>query len=74
MARRRQPIQTRLAKRLRALRVEHELSQMDMVREYGFSLSHYQRMERGVLDPRLTTLEKLADAFGTTVCELLAGV
>lgn len=47
---------------------------MDMVREYGFSLSHYQKMERGVLDPRLTTLEKLADAFGTTVCELLAGV
>lgn len=69
MARRRQPIQTRLAKRLRTLRAEHELSQMD-----GFSLSHFQKMDRGVLDPRLTTLEKLADAFGTTVCELLAGV
>ena len=43
----------RLGRRCRALRDERKISQMDM---HGFSLSHYQKIERGVLDPRLSTL------------------
>jgi transcriptional regulator with XRE-family HTH domain len=70
-----QPLQARLARRLRELRDEHGLSQMDMVRDYGWSLSHYQKLERGVLDPRITTLERLAEeAYGLTLAELLDGV
>jgi len=42
-----------------------------MVRDHGFSLSHYQKLERGTLDPRLSTLLKLAGAFGVRVSELV---
>jgi transcriptional regulator with XRE-family HTH domain len=42
-----------------------------MVRDHGFSLSHYQKIERGVLDPRLGTLKRIADAFGVPLSELV---
>jgi len=39
-----------------------------------FSLPHYQKIERGELDPRLATIKRLADAFGITMSELLNGL
>ena len=67
-------LKEKLGTRLRQLRKRCSLSQLDMVREHDFSLSHYQKMERGVLDPRLSTLKKLAAAFGVSLSELLRGV
>ncbi|MDX2022512.1 MAG: helix-turn-helix transcriptional regulator [Deltaproteobacteria bacterium] len=64
-------IEQRLAKRLRALRAEMGLSQMDLVRDHGWNLSHYQKLERGVIDPKLTTLVRLAKDFGVTLAEML---
>lgn len=64
----------RLGKRCRQLREDRGLSQLDMVRKHGFSLSHYQKIERGVLDARLSTLQRVAEAFGIGVSELLKGV
>lgn len=61
----------RFGKRCRKLRHEAGLSQLDMVRDHGFSLSHYQKLERGALDPRLSTLMKLAESFGISVAELV---
>lgn len=72
MGRRATP-QERLGKRIRQLRLANELSQMDMVRNFEFSLSHFQKQERGDLDPRLSTLRKLAKAFKVSVSELVAG-
>ncbi|MFC1482489.1 helix-turn-helix domain-containing protein [Myxococcota bacterium] len=69
-----QKLQQRLAQRCRQLRAERGLSQMDMVRQFEFSLSHYQKIERGVLDCRLTTLDRLADCFELTLSDLLEGV
>jgi hypothetical protein len=37
-------------------------------------LSHYQKIERGDLDPRLMTLKKLAGCFDVTLSELLRGL
>lgn len=45
-----------------------------MVRYYDWTLSHYQRIERGVLDVRLSTMQKLAECFGITLSQLLRGV
>ena len=45
-----------------------------VVRQFEFSLSHYQKIERGVLDPRLTTLAKLAQVYNVSVSVLLKGV
>jgi len=67
-------LQARLASRLKELRAERHVSQLDMVRFHGFSLSHYQKIERGVLDPKLSTIAKVADALGITLSELLAGI
>lgn len=50
------------------------MSQMDLVRDHGFSLSHYQKIERGVLDPRLSTLKAIAKAFDVPVSELVEGL
>ena len=61
----------RFGKRCRKLRHEAGLSQLDMVRDHGFSLSHYQKIERGALDPRLSTLKKLAESFGISVAEFV---
>ena len=67
-------LQARLGRRCRKLRQERGLSQLDMVRHFEFSLSHYQKIERGDLDPRASTLQRLAEAFGMTMSELLHGV
>lgn len=68
------PIQVRFGERCRQLRRKLGLSQMDMVRHHDWSLSHYQKIERGALDTRLTTVERLAMTFKVTVAELFEGV
>lgn len=60
--------------RCRTVRQGRGLSQLDMVRHHGFSLSHYQKIERGVLDARLSTLSKLAESFNLSLSDLLKGV
>lgn len=47
------------------------MSQMDVVLKAGFSMSHYQKIERGVQDPRISTMCKLAKLFGCTLDELV---
>ena len=64
----------RLGKRCRRLRQERGLSQLDMVRFFEFSLSHYQKIERGVLDARLNTLARLAECFEISLSDLLKDV
>ena len=66
--------QAQLGRRCRELRLERGLSQLDMMRRFEFSLSHYQKIERGVLDPRFSTLKRLADAFEISLSDLLDGV
>lgn len=47
---------------------------MDVVKNHDITLSHLQKIERGALDPRLSTLRKLAEAYGVTLSSLLRGV
>ena len=67
-------LQVTLGRRCRGLRRARGLSQLDIVRNFDFSLSHYQKIERGDLDARLSTLAKLAHCFGVTIAVLLEGV
>ncbi len=69
-----QRLQRALGRRCRKLRQERGLSQFDIVKSSEFSLSHYQKIERGVLDPRLTTLARLAECFDVSLSNLLEGV
>jgi transcriptional regulator with XRE-family HTH domain len=70
----RDELQVRFGERCRALRRRRSLSQMDMVRRFDVSLSHYQKIERGDLDVRLSTAAKLAECFGVTLAQLLRGL
>jgi transcriptional regulator with XRE-family HTH domain len=67
-------LQLRFGRRCRALRKRRGLSQMDMVRRWDWTLSHYQKIERGDLDVRLSTLEKVAKCFGITLATLMRGL
>lgn len=67
-------LEKRFGERCRRLRKASGLSQMDMVRHHDFSLSHYQKIERGDLDPRLSTVARLAESFGVSLSELLQEV
>lgn len=67
-------LQVRFGRRCRVLRRRRKLSQMDMVRWHGWDLAHYQRIERGVLDIKLSTLEKLSECFDVTLATLMRGL
>ena len=73
MARRRtaKTLHERIGDRVRALREEAGLSQMDMVRDHKWSLSHLGKVERGVTDARISTLARLAEDLGVTLSQLL---
>jgi transcriptional regulator with XRE-family HTH domain len=57
--------------RCRKLRLAAGLTQVAVSEHGAFSLSHYQKLERGVLDPQLTTLLRLAEVFGVQPRELV---
>jgi len=62
-----------LLKRLRELRGRHALSQEAFAELAGMSYKYYQAVEAGrKRNLRLTTLEKLAAAYGLQVWQLLS--
>jgi transcriptional regulator with XRE-family HTH domain len=67
-------LKKRFGERCRAVRLQRGLSQMDMVRHHEWSLSHWQKIERGVLDLRLQTMAKAARSLGLQLSQLLDGV
>ena len=64
---------TRLLSRLKQLRQAHELTQEAFSEIAGLGYKHYQQIEAGRKpDLRLSTLERLAQAYGIEVYELLS--
>ena len=63
----------RLLVRLRDLRKQHDLTQEQFAEISGISYKYYQAVETGrKRDLRLSTLERLAKAYGIEVHQLLA--
>ena len=58
-----------LGNRLRQLRKDRQLRQLDM-ESLGLSYKYYQRLESGQVNPTLVTLHKLASAFEVSVYDL----
>jgi transcriptional regulator with XRE-family HTH domain len=67
-------LRARFAKRCKTLRLAAGLSQMAVARHSDFGLSHYQRLERGDVDPKLSTLVRLAEIYGVTLSVLFEGL
>ncbi len=61
----------RLAEQLRVLRAQRKLTQERAAALIGCDYKYYQRIEAGLKDVRLSTLERIANAFGVGVEELL---
>jgi transcriptional regulator with XRE-family HTH domain len=61
----------RLARRLKALRAKREWSQDEAARKAGVSSRYFSRLESKRHDPSLSTLAKIARAFGMSVSQLL---
>ena len=67
------PTLNRLLKRLKELRERHGHTQEAFAEKAGFSYKYYQAIEAGrKKELRLSTLERLAKAYGLEVHQLLA--
>jgi transcriptional regulator with XRE-family HTH domain len=65
--------QQNLVKRLKELRKIHGVTQEQFSERTGISYKYYQAIETGVKkELRISTLERLADAYGIEVWQLLA--
>ena len=61
--------QALVARNLRRLRVGRGLSQEDLATDAGIDRTYVSRLERGLENPTVATLEQLADALGATIVE-----
>jgi transcriptional regulator with XRE-family HTH domain len=67
------PTITRLLARLKQLRQAHGLTQEEFSERSGLAYKYYQQVETGRKpDLRLSTLERLATAYGIEVYQLLS--
>ena len=56
-----------LNKRLRDLREDHDIQQKELARILGVDAARVSEWERGVYEPRLDVLYKLADIYGVSL-------
>ena len=68
-----QPEQT-FAANLRRLRAAKGLSQEELAGRAGLHASEVSRLERGVREPRLGTIARLARGLGVPAEKLVAGI
>lgn len=66
----RTPNLTPLARAIRQLRRDRELSQEALAAAAGMHPKHLSEIERGNKDPRATTVARLAQALGVSIGEL----
>lgn len=64
----------KFGKRVRALRLERQWSQDDLAFELEVDRSYVSGLERGVRNPTLKTIAKLAQILDVTISELCQGV
>lgn len=60
-----------LAYRVRKYRKNQSISQFEMACSVGLSIEEISLIERGMTDPKLSTMQKLAAYMGVTVSNLL---
>ena len=62
----------RLARNIRRLRVESEMSQEALAVDAGLQTAHVSRIERSLGNPTLNVMVRIAQALGVDVRELFA--
>lgn len=64
-------ISTKIGKNLKRIRTEKKMSQGDISRKLGMDRGYISSVENGKRNPTVATIEKLANALGVSVDELL---
>jgi len=64
------PINKKLGEKLKKIRTEKAMSQGDIAKKLGVHRSYISGIERGIRNPTVKNVEKLADALGVDVSEL----
>ena len=64
----------KLGERLRLIRKQHKLTLKDLKERSDLSVPYLSDIERGVVNPSVETLQKVAKAYAMTVQDLLTGV
>jgi transcriptional regulator with XRE-family HTH domain len=62
----------RFAENVHRLRLKNKLSQKELAKRVGISVSYVSMLERGHRSPPLETVEKLAKSLGVPPTKLLA--
>ena len=65
-------VRQRLGKNLRRLRLEKRLGQEKFALEYGFDRTYISGIERGVRNPTIVIVQRLADALDVPIGDLLS--
>lgn len=60
-----------IADNIRLLREEKQLMQKEVYNEIGLKPAHYNKLERGLVEPSLDILEKLSAFYGITIDEIV---
>jgi transcriptional regulator with XRE-family HTH domain len=60
-----------MGRRLQKLREERDLSRQELAERARISREYVRKLEAGLQDPTLGTLQRLAKALGVAVTELL---
>lgn len=64
----------RFGKRLKKLRLQKNMKQIDLAVHTGLTRSHISRIENGRAEPGLRSLEILAASFEMSLSQLLSGL
>ena len=64
-------ISKKFGKNLKKIRLEKKMSQGDVARALGVHRSYISGLERGVRNPTLTNIERIAKALGINIQKLL---
>ena len=64
-------IRKRIGWNVKRLRKEREITQEDFATDSGFDRGYISGVERGVRNPSILVLERIANALGADVAELL---
>ena len=64
----------KLGERLREIRKAHRLTLKDLNQRADLSVPYLSDVERGMVNPSIETLQKMAKAYNMTVKDLMTGV
>ena len=69
-----EPLAARVGRRLRQVREQHGLSQVEMAHQFGIDRGNISEIENAKVCPGLPMIETLASGFKMTVSEFLKGI